>query len=98
MARIAGVNIPDNKHVVVSLRYVYGIGPVNAMDILKEANIDPMKKARELNEDEVGRIVTVAVAESEQDVRKPDVIAGRMGQFCYFYLHGSNIVELSRQW
>ena len=59
MPRISGVDIPLDKQIRISLRYVYGIGPVNALDILKEANIDPMKKARELNEDEVGRIVAI---------------------------------------
>ena len=59
MPRISGVDIPLEKQIRISLRYVYGIGPVNALEILKEANIDPMKKARELNEDEVGRIVNI---------------------------------------
>src|SRR3982750_2315317 len=59
MPRIAGVDIPLEKQIRISLRYLYGIGPVNAMEILKEAGIDPMKKARELNEDEVGRIVNI---------------------------------------
>ena len=59
MPRISGIDIPLEKQIRISLRYVYGIGPVNAMDILKEAHIDPMKKARELNEDEVGRIVNI---------------------------------------
>ena len=59
MPRIAGVDIPLDKQIRISLRYLYGIGPVNAMEILKEANIDGMKKARELTEDEVGRIVNI---------------------------------------
>ena len=59
MPRISGIDIPLEKQIRISLRYVYGIGPVNAMVILKEANIDPMKKARELNEDEIGRIVNI---------------------------------------
>src|ERR1051325_10612961 len=59
MPRISGIDIPLEKQIRISLRYVYGIGPVNAMVILKEANIDPMKKARELTEDEVGRIVNI---------------------------------------
>jgi small subunit ribosomal protein S13 len=59
MPRIAGVDIPLEKQIRISLRYVYGIGPVNAMEILNEAHIDPMKKARELSEDEVGRIVNI---------------------------------------
>src|ERR1044071_151807 len=59
MPRISGVDIPPEKQIRISLRYLYGIGPVNAMQILKEANIDPMKKAKELNEDELGRIVNI---------------------------------------
>jgi len=59
MPRISGIDIPPEKQVRISLRYVYGIGPVNAMEILKEAHIDPMKKARELSEDEVSRIVNI---------------------------------------
>ena len=59
MPRISGVDIPLEKQIRISLRYVYGIGPINAMAILEEARIDPMKKARELNEDEVGRIVNI---------------------------------------
>ena len=59
MPRIAGVDLPLEKQIRISLRYVYGIGPVNAMEILTEAHIDPMKKARELTEDEVGRIVNI---------------------------------------
>ncbi|MCL5945350.1 MAG: 30S ribosomal protein S13 [Planctomycetes bacterium] len=56
MPRISGVDIPLDKPIRISLRYIYGIGPVNAMDILKEANIDPQKRAKELTEDEIARI------------------------------------------
>jgi small subunit ribosomal protein S13 len=59
MPRLSGIDIPNDKQIRISLRYIYGIGPVNAVDILKEANIDPNKKARELTEDEVGRIVAI---------------------------------------
>jgi small subunit ribosomal protein S13 len=59
MPRIAGVDIPLDKQIQFSLPYVYGIGPVNALLILKEAHIEPTKKARELSEDEVGRIVNI---------------------------------------
>ena len=56
MPRIAGVDIPENKKVRYSLRYIFGIGPQTADDILKETDIDPDTKARELTDDEVGRI------------------------------------------
>ena len=59
MPRISGVDIPLDKPVRISLRYVYGIGPVNAMGILKEANIDPQKRAKELTEDEAARISNI---------------------------------------
>lgn len=53
MARIAGVNIPDNKHVVVSLRYVYGIGPTVAKNLCKSTGINPASKVSDLNEDQL---------------------------------------------
>ena len=56
MPRIAGVDIPENKKVRYSLRYIYGIGPKIADDILEESKIDPDTKARDLTDDEVGRI------------------------------------------
>jgi small subunit ribosomal protein S13 len=56
MPRIAGVDIPENKKVRYSLRYIYGIGPKIADDILEESKINPDIKARDLTDDEVGRI------------------------------------------
>lgn len=53
MARIAGVNIPDNKHVVISLRYVYGIGPAVAKNLCKVTGIKPSAKVSELSEDQL---------------------------------------------
>lgn len=59
MPRIAGVDIPPNKPINVSLRYIYGLGRVNSLDVCREANIDPQKKANQLTEDELGRIVGI---------------------------------------
>ena len=56
MPRIAGVDIPDKKKIRYSLRYIYGIGPQTADDILKETEIDPETKAVDLTDDDVGRI------------------------------------------
>jgi len=53
MARIAGVNIPDNKHVVISLRYVYGIGATVAKNLCKVTGINPAAKVSELSEDQL---------------------------------------------
>jgi small subunit ribosomal protein S13 len=59
MPRIAGIDIPDKKKIKVSLRYLYGVGETNAMAILKEANIDPEKRANQLTEDEIAAIVSI---------------------------------------
>ena len=53
MARIAGVNIPTNKRVEISLRYIHGIGPVNAKVICKEVKIPISKRVNELSDAEV---------------------------------------------
>jgi small subunit ribosomal protein S13 len=53
MARIAGVNIPDNKHVVISLRYVYGIGPAVARNLCQVTGINPAAKVSDLSEDQL---------------------------------------------
>ncbi|WP_028304222.1 30S ribosomal protein S13 [Oceanospirillum maris] len=51
MARIAGVNIPDNKHAVISLTYIYGIGGTTAKSILAAVGVEPTIKIAELSED-----------------------------------------------
>ena len=56
MPRIAGVDIPDNKPIRIALRYIYGIGPVNAEEILTEAKIDGQIRANKLNEDQLAAI------------------------------------------
>jgi small subunit ribosomal protein S13 len=56
MARIAGVDLPPNKRVDVSLRYLYGIGPSNSVKILKSAGISPEIKVKDLKETEVSKI------------------------------------------
>ena len=53
MARIAGVNIPTNKPVAISLRYIYGIGPVNAVEICQKTKIEGTKRVNELSDAEV---------------------------------------------
>ena len=56
MARIAGVDIPRNKHVGISLRYIYGIGPSLSQRILTRTGINPDIKVSDLTEDEVNRL------------------------------------------
>lgn len=59
MPRIAGVDIPNEKRIDISLRYLYGIGPTTAVQILKEAQIDPATRAKNLTEDELSRIAGI---------------------------------------
>jgi small subunit ribosomal protein S13 len=72
MARIAGVDLPRNKHAIIALTYIYGIGNSRAASILDAAKVDPMKKVSDLAEDEVNRIRQVIEAEGsvEGDLRK----------------------------
>jgi small subunit ribosomal protein S13 len=56
MARIAGVDIPNNKRCEIALTYIYGIGRNSAQVILEKAKIDPAKKASELTDDDVARL------------------------------------------
>jgi small subunit ribosomal protein S13 len=56
MARIAGVDIPREKRVDVSLRYIFGIGPTNARQVLDEARVDHTIRVRDLTEAQVAKI------------------------------------------
>ena len=53
MARVAGVNIPDNKHAEISLTYVYGIGKTRAQSICSSIGVDPSTKISDLSEDQL---------------------------------------------
>jgi len=59
MPRIAGVDIPNDKPIWVSLSYIYGIGPANSRVILKEAGIEPQRRAKELSEEELAKIIGI---------------------------------------
>jgi small subunit ribosomal protein S13 len=59
MPRIVGIDIPDNKPIRVSLRYIFGIGPTNADLILKEASIDGQTHANKLTEDQLAQIAGI---------------------------------------
>lgn len=73
MPRILGVDIPNEKRIDVSLTYLYGIGKKVSREILKDADVDPVKRAKDLKEDEVARI-TSAIQKSnrhfEGDLRR----------------------------
>ena len=56
MARISGVDIPNQKRVEIALTYIYGIGLKSSKDILAKTGIDPDKRAKDLTEDEVAKL------------------------------------------
>lgn len=56
MARIAGVDIPREKRVIVSLTYIHGIGPATAAKVITAAGVNPDTRVRDLTEDEVSRL------------------------------------------
>jgi len=56
VARIAGIDIPRDKRVEVSLRYIYGIGPSNSRVVLRTAKVNPDTRVKDLTEEEVNRI------------------------------------------
>ena len=73
MARIAGINVPVHKHIVIALRSIYGIGPTRARAICASVGIDPTKKVKDLVENEV-EAIRAAIAASkymiEGDLRR----------------------------
>jgi small subunit ribosomal protein S13 len=72
MARIAGVDIPRDKRVEISLRYIFGIGPTRASKILQQTRVSPDTRVRDLTDDEVNRIREVIDREYtvEGDLRR----------------------------
>ena len=72
MARISGVDLPREKRVDIGLTYVYGIGRVSSNRILKEANVNPDTRVRDLTDEEVARIRDVidATQTVEGDLRR----------------------------
>ncbi|MGC4001656.1 MAG: 30S ribosomal protein S13 [Pirellulales bacterium] len=59
MPRLMGVDIPSDKPTVISLQYLYGVGPVVARELCQKAGVDPQAKARDMGEDEVARIAVL---------------------------------------
>lgn len=72
MPRILGIDIPKEKKIEISLMYLYGVGRVLANKILKEANIKPDIRAKDLTDDEVARITSIIQKEYkvEGDLRR----------------------------
>ena len=71
MARVANVNIPDQKRIVISLTYIFGVGSTRAKAVLKDCKIDDSRRTKDLTEDELNSIRTaVAKYTIEGDLRR----------------------------
>ncbi len=72
MARIAGVDLPRNKRVVIGLTYIYGIGTTLSGKILKLANVDESTRVQDLTDDDITRIISIIQREFvvEGDLRR----------------------------
>ena len=71
MARIAGVNVPDNKHAVISLTYIYGVGRTQAQRLCEAANVDTATKISDLSEEQIDALrACVAELTVEGDLRR----------------------------
>lgn len=75
MARIAGVDIPTQKRVVISLQYIYGIGQTTAQEVLKNANVSEDIRVKDLNDDQLsairGEVVKIV---TEGDLRRESTL------------------------
>ena len=71
MARIAGVNIPDNKHTVISLTYIYGVGRTTAQSICAATGVNPAAKIKDLSDEQIDQLRNeVAKITTEGDLRR----------------------------
>jgi len=71
MARVAGVNIPDQKHTVIALTYIYGVGRSRAQDICMETGVTPEQKIRDLTEEQLEKLrAAVGTFQVEGDLRR----------------------------
>ena len=71
MARIAGVNIPDNKHTVISLTYIYGVGRTTAQKICAATGVNPAAKIKDLTDEQIEQLRgEVAKVNTEGDLRR----------------------------
>ncbi|HBO3292293.1 TPA: 30S ribosomal protein S13 [Pseudomonas aeruginosa] len=71
MARIAGVNIPDNKHTVISLTYIYGVGCTTAQSICAATGVNPAAKIKDLSDEQIDQLRNeVAKITTEGDLRR----------------------------
>lgn len=73
MPRVIGIDIPDNKRLVISLTYIYGLGSTKAKEVLDRLGLDHNMKARELSQDDIAKLNTLLQSEDytvEGDLRR----------------------------
>jgi len=72
MPRVLGVDIPKEKRIEASLRYIYGIGPTRSREILAQANIDSNRRAKDLSDEEIAKITSIIQSNyiTEGDLRR----------------------------
>ena len=96
MARLAGINIPDNKHTEISLTYIFGIGRKTAKDLCAATGVSPTARVQDLTEEELDKLrAEIAKINVEGDLRREiqlnikrllDLGCGR-GGLAYFRSH-----------
>ena len=59
MPRVAGIDIPNDKPTIISLQYIYGVGPKVAKDVCEKLKINPMARAKELTEEQLSKIAQI---------------------------------------
>ena len=59
MPRILGIDIPKDKRIEASLRYIYGVGPKRSLDILTQADIDGNRRAKDLTDEEIAKLTSI---------------------------------------
>lgn len=71
MARLIGVEVPDQKKIGISLRYIYGIGPTTALQVCEKAKVDPNVRAKDLNDEQLSHLTTALQGyKMEGDLRR----------------------------
>lgn len=72
MPRVIGIDIPDKKRLIISLTYIYGVGPKVAADVIEKLGLDPNMHARNLTEEDIGKINSILQSEYvvEGDLRR----------------------------
>ena len=79
MPRLLGVDIPGNKKIEYSLRYIYGIGPTRSLELLEAAGIDPAMKANDITEEQINKLMEAVAKRKvalEGDLRRE--VAGNL--------------------